>query len=34
MAEIMRIAMFNVENLDDKPGLKATLAEPIAIMKP
>jgi endonuclease/exonuclease/phosphatase family metal-dependent hydrolase len=30
----MRIATFNLENLDDKPGKKPTLAERIAVMRP
>jgi endonuclease/exonuclease/phosphatase family metal-dependent hydrolase len=30
----IRIATFNLENLDDKPGLKPTLAERIALMRP
>lgn len=34
MATRLRIATFNVENLDDKPGAKPTLAERIALMRP
>lgn len=34
MAEKIRIATFNLENLDDKPGQNPTLDERIAIMKP
>ncbi len=30
----MRIATFNLENLDDRPGLRPTLAERIAILRP
>src|SRR6266542_1544433 len=30
----LRIATFNVENLDDKPSLKPTLSERIALMRP
>jgi endonuclease/exonuclease/phosphatase family metal-dependent hydrolase len=30
----IRIATFNLENLDDKPGLKPTLKERIALMRP
>lgn len=30
----LRIATFNLENLDDKPGVKPTLAERIQIMRP
>lgn len=30
----LRIATFNLENLDDKPGLKPTLNERIALMRP
>lgn len=30
----LRIATFNLENLDDRPGLKPTLAARIAIMRP
>jgi endonuclease/exonuclease/phosphatase family metal-dependent hydrolase len=30
----LRIATFNLENLDDKPGSKPTLAERIAVMRP
>jgi endonuclease/exonuclease/phosphatase family metal-dependent hydrolase len=30
----LRIATFNLENLDDKPGDKPTLAERIAVMRP
>jgi len=30
----LRIATFNLENLDDKPGQKPTLAERIALMRP
>ena len=30
----LRIATFNLENLDDKPGLKPTLDERIAVMRP
>lgn len=31
---LLRIATFNLENLDDEPGLDPTLAERIAIMRP
>ena len=34
MAENIRIATFNVENLDDKPGQIPTLDERIALMRP
>ena len=34
MAENIRIATFNVENLDDKPGQTPTLDERIALMRP
>lgn len=30
----LRIATFNLENLDDKPGQKPTLDERIALMRP
>jgi exonuclease III len=30
----LRIATFNLENLDDKPGKKPTLTERIAVMRP
>ena len=30
----LRIATFNLENLDDKPGAKPTLAERIAVLRP
>ncbi len=30
----LRIATFNLENLDDKPGQKPTLSERIALMRP
>ena len=30
----LRIATFNLENLDNKPGEKATLDERIAVMRP
>jgi len=30
----LRIATFNLENLDDKPGKKPTLAERISVMRP
>jgi len=30
----LRIATFNLENLDDKPGLKPSLAERIAVLQP
>jgi endonuclease/exonuclease/phosphatase family metal-dependent hydrolase len=34
MPVMIRIATFNLENLDDRPGQKPTLAERIAIMRP
>lgn len=34
MENKLRIATFNLENLDDKPNLKPTLDERIAVMKP
>lgn len=34
MATSLRIATFNLENLDDKPGKKPTLATRIAVMRP
>src|SRR5215210_4558866 len=34
MADLLRIATFNLENLDDKPGEKPALAERIALMRP
>lgn len=34
MSEVLRIATFNVENLDDVPGEQPTLAERIAVMQP
>jgi endonuclease/exonuclease/phosphatase family metal-dependent hydrolase len=34
MSEPLRIATFNVENLDDVPGQEPTLAERIAVMQP
>ena len=34
MGENIRIATFNLENLDDKPGKKPTLDERIALMRP
>ena len=34
MALMLRIATFNLENLDDKPGQKPTLDERIALMRP
>jgi endonuclease/exonuclease/phosphatase family metal-dependent hydrolase len=34
MPSNLRIATFNLENLDDKPGEKPTLAERIALMRP
>ena len=34
MSHKIRIATFNLENLDDKPGLKPSLDERIALMQP
>ena len=34
MSELLRIATFNVENLDDKPAQSPSLADRIAIMRP
>lgn len=34
MATTVRIATFNVENLDDKPNTKPTLADRIAVLRP
>jgi exonuclease III len=34
MTTNLRIATFNLENLDDKPGQKPTLDERIAVMRP
>ncbi|SRR6266511_304376 len=34
MPTALRIATFNLENLDDKPGLKPTLAERIPLLRP
>ncbi|MEN8261429.1 MAG: endonuclease/exonuclease/phosphatase family protein [Pseudomonadota bacterium] len=34
MSTKLRIATFNLENLDDKPGKKPTLGERIAVMRP
>lgn len=34
MPTTTRIATFNLENLDDKPGQKPTLDERIALMRP
>ncbi len=30
----LRIASFNLENLDDRPGASPTLADRIAVMRP
>jgi endonuclease/exonuclease/phosphatase family metal-dependent hydrolase len=34
MSQLLRVATFNVENLDDVPGAKPTLAERIVVMRP
>jgi endonuclease/exonuclease/phosphatase family metal-dependent hydrolase len=34
MATSLRLATFNLENLDDKPGLSPSLADRIAVMRP
>jgi len=34
MATPLRIATFNLENLDDEPGDKPTLAERVRVMRP
>jgi len=34
MSTVVRIATFNVENLDDKPDLRPSLAERIAVLRP
>lgn len=34
MSTMLRIATFNLENLDDKPGKKPTLDERLAVMRP
>ena len=34
MSTNLRIATFNLENLDDRPGQKPTLNERIALMRP
>jgi exonuclease III len=34
MADLLRIATFNLENLDDKPGEEPALDKRIALMRP
>lgn len=34
MADLLRIATFNLENLDDKPGEEPALAKRIDLMRP
>ncbi len=34
MATSLRIATWNLENLDDKPGERPTLAERVAVLRP
>jgi len=34
MSALLRVATFNVENLDDKPDLRPTLAARIAVLRP